>query len=82
MILLLTRSEIRDIEELLDDRAGVQQTLSCSSHYPEDLVHPWGVDHPVSRACACTHRQSCRICARQYDGRHGIDFRDMEATVS
>jgi DNA sulfur modification protein DndD len=79
VVLLLTRSEIRDIEDLLDDRAGVEQTLSCSSHYPEDLVYPWGVDHPMSRACSCTHRQSCRVCARQYDSRHGITFRDLEA---
>jgi DNA sulfur modification protein DndD len=82
VVLLLTRSEIRDIEDLLDDRAGMQQTLSASSHYPEDLVYSWGVDHPVARACTCTHRQSCRICARQYDGRHGIEFRDLEATLS
>lgn len=82
VVLLLTRSEIRDIEDLLDERAGLQQTLSASSHYPEDLVYSWGADHPLSRACACTHRESCRICARHYDRRHGIEFRDLEATLS
>ena len=42
VILFLTRSEIRDVEELLDDRAGSACTLSCSTHYPvKDLVHSW-----------------------------------------
>ncbi|MCC7074553.1 MAG: hypothetical protein IT383_24815 [Deltaproteobacteria bacterium] len=81
VVLLLTRSEIRDVEELLDERAGVVTTLSCSHHYPEDLVNNWGVNHPVSRACTCTHRQSCRVCARRYDERHGITFRDVGGTA-
>ena len=81
VILLLTRSEIRDVEELLDERAGVVRTLSCSKDYPEDLTYPWGADHPITRACTCNHRESCRICARKYDDRHGINFRDMEASV-
>jgi DNA sulfur modification protein DndD len=81
VILLLTRSEIRDVEELIDERAGVVRTLSCSKDYPEDLTYPWGVDHPTTRACTCNHRESCRICARKYDDRHGIDFRDLEASV-
>jgi DNA sulfur modification protein DndD len=81
VVLFMTRSEIRDIEDLLDERAGIVRTLSNSHHYPEDLVYSWHVDHPMSRLCNCTHRQSCRICARRYDERHGIDFRDVEATV-
>jgi DNA sulfur modification protein DndD len=81
VVLLLTRSEVRDVEDLLDERAGVVRTLSNSKDYPEDLVHPWHVDHPVSRMCTCTHRQSCRICARRYDEQHGIKFRDEEAAV-
>lgn len=81
VILLLTRSEIRDVEELLDERAGVVRTLSCSKDYPEDLTHSWHVDHPTTRVCSCNHRESCRICARKYDTRHGIEFRDMEASV-
>lgn len=79
VVLLLTRSEIRDVEELLDERAGEILTISCSKDYPTDLVHPWGIDHPVVLACTCDHHQSCRICARHYDDRHGIEFRDMEA---
>ncbi|HWA67417.1 MAG TPA: AAA family ATPase [Mycobacteriales bacterium] len=81
VVLLLTRSEIRDVEELLDNSAGEIVSISCSKDYPTDLVNPWGIDHPVVRACSCDHHQSCRICARQYDDRHGIDFRDVEAAV-
>jgi len=81
VVLLLTRSEIRDIEDLLDQRAGLVRTLSCSKDYPEDLTLSWGVDHPVVRVCTCGHRQSCRICARKYDDQHGIEFRNIEATV-
>jgi peptidoglycan hydrolase CwlO-like protein len=79
--LFLTRSEIRDIEQLLDERAGMVRTMSCSKDYPEDLLYSWGVDRPLIRVCTCNHRQSCRICARKYDGQHGIVFRDIEAVV-
>ena len=81
VVLLLTRSEIRDVEDLLDERAGVVRTLSCSKDYPVDLRFGWGVDHPMVRVCNCNHRQSCRVCARVYDEQHGIDFRDLEARV-
>jgi DNA sulfur modification protein DndD len=75
VVLLLTRSEIRDIEELLDQRAGIVQTLTCSSHYPEDLINDWKVDYPVSRVCSCNHRQSCQLCARRYDQQHGVVYK-------
>jgi DNA sulfur modification protein DndD len=78
VVLLLTRSEIRDVEELLDRRAGKVCTMTCSKDYPEDLVRNWNVDHPLVRVCQCNHRQSCRICARRYDQQHGITFRDVE----
>ena len=77
VILLLTRSEVRDIDELLDQRAGVITTMSCSKDYPEDLRFSWDVDYPVVRTCGCNHRQSCRRCARQYDDQHGVVFSDV-----
>ena len=79
VVLLLTRSEIRDVEELLDQRAGRVCTMTCSKDYPEDLVYNWHVDRPLVRVCRCNHRQSCRMCARRYDVQHGIAFRDVEA---
>ncbi len=81
VILFLTRSELRDVEDLIDERAGNVMTLSCSEHYPADLTHPWNTHYPVSRICLCDHRHSCRTCARHYDKRHGVTFQDTERAV-
>jgi DNA sulfur modification protein DndD len=81
VILLLTRSEVRDIDELLDQRAGRVITMSCSKDFPEDLRISWNVDHPVIRTCGCSHRQSCRTCARHYDDQHGVVFSDVDVSV-
>lgn len=78
IVLFLTRSELRDVEDLIDDRAGSTVTLSCSEHYPVDLIYSWGGGYPVSCICSCDHRHSCRTCARRYDERHGVLFRDTE----
>ncbi|HVB44498.1 MAG TPA: AAA family ATPase [Streptosporangiaceae bacterium] len=81
VILLLTRSEIMEVGELLAQHAGVFVTISCSKDYPADLVYDWLGDEPVIRACSCTHEQSCRICARRIDNAHGLAFRDMAAAI-
>ncbi len=78
VVLLLTRSEIRDVEDLLDKRAGMLQTLSCSKDFPADLINDWNVDSPVIRSCTCDHRSSCHICARVYDRQHGIHLKTEE----
>lgn len=67
VVLLLTRSEIAGVEKLLDERAGAFTTLSCSQHYPKDLVNQWATDAPYSRACPCSHREQCAVCARRHD---------------
>jgi DNA sulfur modification protein DndD len=81
VVLLLTRSEIRDVERIIDERAGLIRTMSCSKD-AKDLKFPWGQDRPQVKVCTCTHRQSCRICARTYDSDEQIDFRDVEAVES
>jgi DNA sulfur modification protein DndD len=75
VVLLLTRSEIRDIEDILDERAGRHLTLSCSKDYPADLVNDWGVDTPTILACACSHRQFCDVCERVNDAEHQLTRR-------
>jgi hypothetical protein len=75
VILLLTRSEIRDIEQLLDERAGSHLTLSCSKDYPADLVHDWGVSEPTILRCDCSHRQFCEICERHNDAEQHLTRR-------
>ena len=74
VILLLTRDEIKGVEGLLDERCGSFATLSCSQHYPGELIHSWDVDSPVSIACRCNHRQQCKICARKRDNELGLKF--------
>ena len=76
VVLLMTRSEIRDLEQLLDDRVGVALTLSCSKDYPKDLVNDWGVPRPIVKRCDCGHREVCKICQRRYDENHNLAFRE------
>ena len=66
-ILFMTRSEIRDIESLITERAGVVTTLTCSKDYPRDLVHDWSVGTPTVRVCCCDHKQFCSLCERRRD---------------
>lgn len=72
--LLLTRSEIAGVEELLDQRAGQYTTLSCSHHYPSELSNRWPVEGPVSVTCPCSHREQCNVCARRHDNQLGLKF--------
>ena len=67
VVLFMTRSEIRDIEELIDERAGTILTLSCSKDYPRDLVNEWANGALTVKACACNHREVCSICERRND---------------
>ena len=67
VILFMTRSEIRDIEQLIQERAGVITTLTCSKDYPVDLVNDWGTTYPVVQTCSCDHTQVCQLCERRND---------------
>jgi hypothetical protein len=76
VVLMLTRSEIAGIESLLDRRMGKWVTLSCSKDYPVDLRFDWGASAPEVRSCGCSHRRSCKLCARQYDAQSGVEYSD------
>ena len=67
VVLFMTRSEIRDIEQLIQERAGAITTLSCSKDYPVDLANDWGTNYPVVRTCDCDHTQICWLCERRED---------------
>ena len=69
VVLFMTRSEIRDIEQLIQERAGAITTLTCSKDYPVDLVNEWGTSYPIVRTCACDHTQICKLCERRNDQR-------------
>ena len=77
IILLMTRSEINGVENLLDERAGVVQTLSCSKDHPGDLVNDWGGDDPEVRMCTCSQRETCSVCARRDDAEHSLVYREQ-----
>lgn len=66
-VLFLTRSEIRDIEPLIAERAGSITTLTCSEHYPVDLINDWGAGIPMVRTCECNHTEVCHVCERRND---------------
>ncbi len=67
VILFMTRSEIRDIEQLIADRSGAITTLTCSKDYPRDLSNDWGDRFPTVRACECNHTEYCQLCQRRHD---------------
>lgn len=81
VILLLTRDEIKGVEDLLDARCGSFTTVSCSHHYPGELLNPWGLQTPVSVVCGCSHRQQCAICARKQDNELGLKFVERGDTI-
>ena len=66
-ILFMTRSEIRDIEDLITERAAVVDTLTCSKDYPIDLVNDWSEGNLTVKVCQCDHTEVCYICERRSD---------------
>lgn len=71
LILFLTRSEIRDCEELLDRFAGKVITLTNSAHYPTMLCNDPGGSYRRVLRCECNHRQYCAVCERVTDADAG-----------
>jgi DNA sulfur modification protein DndD len=74
LIMLLTRSEINDIESILDKKAGKVLTLSNAAHYDTKLLNDPGVDNQAIR-CDCNHRQYCDICERIGDKDSNLKYR-------
>ena len=73
VVLFLTRSEIAQVEDLLDARAGVVFTLTntgsgdLTRHSSDELLR-------VVR-CECNHRQYCATCSRRDDAQYGLTRR-------
>lgn len=67
LVLFLTRSEIADCEDILDDEAGHVTTLTNSAHFPTMLVNDPQVNEITVLACKCNHRQECEQCQRRID---------------
>ena len=67
LILFLTRAEIKDCEEILDEEAGVVITLTNPAHYPLILSNDPEVNGRTILRCGCSHRQECERCHRRID---------------
>jgi DNA sulfur modification protein DndD len=70
VVLFLTRSEIAQVEDLLDARAGIIFTLTNTA--AGDLSVPSDDEHPRIVRCECNHRQVCRICSRIDDRAYNL----------
>ena len=68
LILFLTRSEIRDVEDLLDRFVGSSLTLSNSAHYPLMLLNEPPAGPPRIVTCECGHSSECAVCERTTGG--------------
>ena len=65
LILFLTRSEIADCEDILDDQAAQVITLTNPGHYPVMLVNDFREGEVSVLRCQCNHRQECSKCQRK-----------------
>ncbi|MCC6630152.1 MAG: AAA family ATPase [Chloroflexi bacterium] len=70
VVLFLTRSEIAQVENLLDQRAGVVFTLTNTA--AGDLTCRQEDTHPRIVRCECNHRQYCEVCSRLDDATYGL----------
>ena len=67
LVLFLTRSEITDCEDILDQQAGTVITLTNTAHFPTMLVNDPNVSERSVLRCACNHREECSLCMRRLD---------------
>ena len=67
LVLFLTRSELADCEEILDEHAGRMVTLTNSTHYPQMLANDPEVSERSVLRCDCNHRADCNLCRRRVD---------------
>ncbi len=73
LVLFLTRSEIADCEEILDEAAGRVITLTNPAHYPLMLKNKPQVSGGTILRCECDHRRECPICERCFDPVSGME---------
>jgi len=66
VVLFLTRAEIKDIENKLDNYVGSVFTMINSAHYPKKLVNDNEPVNGTAIICGCNHREYCDLC--EYHG--------------
>ena len=67
LILFLTRSEIKDCEDIIENKAGCVITITNSAHYPNILVNDPHINEPQALRCECKDLAECKICKRRTD---------------
>ena len=67
LILFLTRSEIKDCEDIISDKAGRIITITNSAHYPNILVNDPHINEPQALRCSCKDLGECDMCKRRTD---------------
>ena len=67
LILFLTRSEIKDCEDIITEAAGRIITITNSAHYPTILVNDPYIKEPQALRCECEDLGECKICKRRTD---------------
>lgn len=67
LILFLTRSEIKDCEDIISDQAGRIITITNSAHYPNILVNDPHINEPQALRCECQDLAECELCKRRTD---------------
>ncbi|MXV77779.1 AAA family ATPase [Candidatus Poribacteria bacterium] len=67
LILFLTRSEIKDCEDIILDKAGRIITITNSAHYPNILVNDPHINEPQAVRCKCEDLGECDLCMRRTD---------------
>ena len=67
LILLLTRSEIKECEDIIADKAGCIITITNSAHYPTILVNDPHINEPQALMCECKDLGECKTCKRRTD---------------
>ena len=65
VILFLTHDEIKGVEQILDQYAGMVFTLSNPAHYPRMLANKPKVNDSRLLRCSCNHREDCEVCERK-----------------
>ncbi len=67
LILFLTRSEIKDCEDIIEDKTGCIITITNTAHYPKILVNDPNINEPKAIRCPCKDLGECQICMRRTD---------------
>ncbi len=67
LILFLTRSEIKDCEDIIKNEAECVTTITNSAHYPNILVNDPHINEPQAFRCECQDLGECKMCKRRTD---------------